>query len=169
MNSNQIPKIIVCGSSGCGKTTMSRLQIDENFMNKHISTLGVEVHPLYFGFGIKFNVWDCAGNEQFKGLGEDYWIEANGAIVMFDCSSEESEDNALRLYNRMKEKFGDNFPILIVGNKVDLALNEPFDETRDVFGGIEPRGEIEPFYVSLKNEKKEGVRKIFSSLYELLK
>ena len=56
---------------------------------KYAATLGVEIHPLVFHTNrgpIKFNVWGPAGHENFGGLRDGYYIQAQCAIIMFDVT-----------------------------------------------------------------------------------
>ena len=52
--------------------------------------MGVEVHPLLFHTTrgpVLFDVWDTAGQEKLGGLRDGYFINAQGALVMFDVTS----------------------------------------------------------------------------------
>lgn len=82
-------KIVLIGDGGVGKTSYSHRLLSGEFENKHIPTLGVEVHPLklYTSQGsILFYMWDCAGIERFGGLRDGYYLQANACIVMFDVT-----------------------------------------------------------------------------------
>ena len=78
-------KVIVIGESMTGKSTF----VHNIFYNRKRrgaprSTIGVEVVPVdLHGEGPKkrANLWDCAGNPVFAGLGEDYWIGATHALI----------------------------------------------------------------------------------------
>jgi GTPase SAR1 family protein len=83
-------KIILVGEGKTGKTNFMRKTMGYDELPEYQATLGVEVHPyIYYAQVpptssddvIKFNVWDCSGNAQFKGLGELYWLDAQYAIV----------------------------------------------------------------------------------------
>ena len=44
------------------------------------NTLGVDVKPVTLHRDdrkLRLNVWDCAGNEKYKGLGKEYYKEGN--------------------------------------------------------------------------------------------
>ncbi|KAL4679704.1 hypothetical protein H8959_009354 [Pygathrix nigripes] len=82
-------KFLLVGDSGTGKTTFVKRHLTGE-LEKCITTLGVEVHPLVFHTNrgpIKFNVWDTAGQEKFGGLRDGYYNQAQYAIIMFDGTS----------------------------------------------------------------------------------
>lgn len=78
-------KVIIIGGSMTGKSTF----VHNLFYNKERTgapraTLGVDVVSidLHGDEGkIRCNLWDCAGNAVFAGLGRDYWIGATHAII----------------------------------------------------------------------------------------
>ena len=87
-----------------------------------LATLGVEVHPLLFNTnrgGIKFNVWDTAGQEKFGGLRDGYYIEGQCAIIMFDVTSRVTYKNVPN-WHRDLVRVCENIPIVLCGNKVDI-------------------------------------------------
>ena len=84
-------------------------------------TLGVEVHPLVFYTNrgvIQFNCWDTAGQEKFGGLRDGYYRQSQGAILMFDVTSQVTYNNVTRWHGDLVRVCGD-IPIVLCGNKVD--------------------------------------------------
>lgn len=129
-------KIVLVGTGGCGKSAYLRRHLTGDFQNEYIPTLGVEVHLLRFttNYGpICFNVWDCAGQEQYKGLSDGYYLQAQGAIVMFDLTRKGVQH--VNEVARCKEYIRDiqrvvgyeNIPIVIAGNKCDLKDRHRMD------------------------------------------
>jgi GTP-binding nuclear protein Ran len=87
MSSISTFKLILVGDSGVGKTTWVTKLRTSTFVEKHVKTLGVEVHPLRFDTThgqICFNVWDLAGCDLVRGLGAGYYVQSNCALFMFD-------------------------------------------------------------------------------------
>lgn len=89
-------KLVLVGPPQSHKTMFVRASLcpDVPFDTKYIPTIGVEVHPVRFfhqGEEVCFNLWDCAGSEQFGGLREGYWIRAD-AFLVFDSTSSYSQE-----------------------------------------------------------------------------
>jgi len=109
-----------------GKSTFVKRHRTGEFEKQYVPTIGVEVHPLRFhtNYGsITFKVWDTAGQEKFGGLRDAYYINGECAILMYDLTNRMSFSNMHRWYNDVKRVCGD-IPIVIVGNKCDLAQSE---------------------------------------------
>lgn len=116
-------KIISVGDSGVGKTTLLRCHLYGEFKKQYDATLGVEVHPLTFhtNYGpIKFNIWDCAGQEKFGGRLDGYYTGAHGVIVMFDLTNRLSYKDVNNWIKSIDNKLGYSIPTVICGNKVDI-------------------------------------------------
>ncbi len=70
-------KVILVGGGGVGKTCFIKKHRTGEFEQKYNATMGVEVHPLKFHTNkgpVIFNIWDTAGQEVFRGLGDGYYI-----------------------------------------------------------------------------------------------
>lgn len=85
LGSGNTYKLLLVGDAGTGKTHLVEYHMGVKEVHGYVPTLGVEVHPLRFTTkdesGVCFNVWDCAGDERFAGLGEGYYSEASIALV----------------------------------------------------------------------------------------
>ncbi len=115
-------KIVMVGGGGVGKSAFLERHISGGFRKHYQPTLGVEVHPMLFhtNYGpIKLNIWDCAGQEKFGGLRDGYYLQADGAIVMFAVDSKLSH-REVPFWYRDVSRVAPSIPTVICGNKVDL-------------------------------------------------
>ena len=114
----QLPeyKTLFIGPSGIGKTSfLLKLHYRRNDINilDIPSTLGVDVKPVTLHQEhrkIRLNVWDCAGNKKYNGLGKEYYINAKFAIIF--------KNNNVNITDTCKdilETCGD-IPVLILEN-----------------------------------------------------
>lgn len=116
-------KLVIVGETRVGKTTFVKRHRVGDFENKHVATLGVEVHPLRFYTNkgeVCFNVWDCAGDPRFVGLSYGYYIQANCAMVFFDVTNRASFERVPHWIEELRRVCGKKLPIVVVGNKVDV-------------------------------------------------
>lgn len=139
-------KIIIVGDGEVGKTSLIRRHVTGQFEEKYIPTLGVEVHPMRFetNYGpICFNIWDCAGRNEYSGLRDGYYIQANAAIVMYDVSKPDTFKNTDNWIASIRKVCPD-IPIVVVGNKVDAS---GFGCLRDMVWN----NQLQHYYVSSKS------------------
>jgi GTP-binding nuclear protein Ran len=119
-------KVVVIGDSGVGKSAFIERHRNGDFAREHVSTMGVEVHPLTFHTNrgrIILKMWDCAGKREFEGLGEDYYTGAHAALIMFDLSRTSTQESIATWKKKFAGVCGAGCPIVICGTKCDLMEN----------------------------------------------
>ncbi|EFA75660.1 hypothetical protein PPL_10923 [Heterostelium album PN500] len=127
INKSQTPiaasiKIVLIGDGGVGKTCYVKRHVSGEFQARYIPTVGCEVNPLpfYTNYGkILFDVWDTAGNEQYGGLRDGYYINAQCAMLMFDVTSRMTYKNIPNWFSDLR-RVCEDIPVVILGNKVDV-------------------------------------------------
>lgn len=115
-------KVVLVGDGSVGKTTFIMRHLTGDYIRTYVPTLGVEVHPLTFStnYGpIRFNVWDTAGQEKFRGLGEGYYIQAEGCLAFFDVTSRPSFAHLGDWVDGVRGKVGE-IPTILCGTKCDM-------------------------------------------------
>lgn len=103
-------KITLLGEKKIGKTLfLKRLNSNSNNINitDYKPTLGVDVTPIDI-IDIRLNVWDCAGDERYRGLRAGYHIDTKGAIIFRKSNS----NIHLDFINELPE----NTPIFYIDN-----------------------------------------------------
>lgn len=77
-------KIVILGEQGSGKTTWVKRYFSGNFEHTYRATEGVNITngEIYVnGNKIDLKIWDCAGQEKLSGLGDAYWLGADGFLI----------------------------------------------------------------------------------------
>ena len=132
-------KVILCGDAGVGKTSLLTRYVDDLFSEEYIQTVGAnflikEIDLSLIldrldisnpnlkekieekGFSLYF--WDLGGQHDKLFSNKYYFVEAVGALIIYDILSIESFENIDFWIERVKELSGD-IPYIIIGNKID--------------------------------------------------
>jgi len=118
-------KFIIVGDKAVGKSSIVRRFVENRFSLDYRSTLGLNVlsHSLnFYGNEVYLSLWDVGAQKYFKRFRKTYYIGAQAAFIVFDVCKRDSFANVKVWYKEL-EDFLDkkNIPIVIVGNKIDLA------------------------------------------------
>lgn len=116
-------KIVLAGDTNVGKTTLFNKLRQEDYL-KETPTIGVDFTVLRKKINnekIKINVWDTAGQEQFKSIVSSYFRGISGTILMFDLSEYSSYINIQNWLNLINQEntCDHSHPVLLIGNKSD--------------------------------------------------
>ncbi len=128
-------KVVCVGEDGVGKTAFLKRHSTGEFDPKYVATMGVEIVPLTFYTNkgpVCFNVWDCAGQEKFKGLGDGYWVGADAVVVFFDVTSRRTYKSVARWIAKVRKMCGNDIPIVVCGNKNDVKDTDRKVKLRDI-------------------------------------
>lgn len=161
-------KLCLIGDGGAGKTTWVNKLLTRDFDPRYRATLGVEAHPITLG-NMRFNVWDCAGQEKFGGLRDGYYLGSQCAIVMFDVTSRLSFKNVpcwVRDWvNCVQVRDpGHVGPIVIVGCKSDASGRKIQREINGLINKLSSSYNVR--YVEISN-KMMSVDELYEPLRKL--
>ena len=65
-------------------------------------------------------IWDTAGQERFRTLTHAFYKQANGVVVTFDVTSEDTFKNVKKWMESIDQHADENICKVMVGNKIDL-------------------------------------------------
>lgn len=119
-------KVCVIGDGEVGKTTFINRHITGEYQKTYVPTLGVEVSPLVFNTSkgmIRFNVWDCAGQAKFGGLGDGYYI-ASDAFLIFGALDNMASAMNIGIWAWEVKRVTEHVHKAICLNKADLPNQE---------------------------------------------
>nr|AFZ78867.1 Ras-related protein [Coptotermes formosanus] len=116
-------KLILIGDSSVGKTSLIMRYIDDKFSPNNLSTIGVDFKTKYLeidGHQVKVQVWDTAGQEQFRAITRAYYRNSNGILIVFDLTNRETFNQVKVWLQSIHDVSVDAVDVILCGNKVDL-------------------------------------------------
>ena len=116
-------KLLLIGDSGVGKSCLLLRFADDTYTESYISTIGVDfkIRTINLdGKTIKLQIWDTAGQERFRTITSSYYRGAQGIIIVYDMTDEDSYLNVKQWVAEIERYASENVIKLLVGNKSDL-------------------------------------------------
>jgi len=124
-------KLVLIGDSGVGKSCLLLRFADDNFTDSYISTIGVDFRFRTVTIDkktVKLQIWDTAGQERFRTITSAYYRGADGIIMVYDVTSQESFDHVEEWLSEVDRYANENTAKLLVGNKADLIEEKQVSE-----------------------------------------
>jgi small GTP-binding protein len=124
---NEQIKVVLLGNVGVGKTAILQRLDEKPFQDLIISTF----NPSYIvkemninGKKIELEVWDTAGQEQYKALSKLYIKNAKIAVLVYDITRKETLIDLDFWFKFIDEELGTRITLGLAGNKTDLFTEE---------------------------------------------
>jgi len=116
-------KVVLLGDSGVGKTSIAVRYVQGLFAEDQPSTIGASFFTKRLtadDYKVKMQIWDTAGQERFRSMAPMYYRGSQGAVVMYDVSSEESFTGVETWIQELRDSVQGSLVIAVVGNKCDI-------------------------------------------------
>mmetsp|Transcript_20345 Transcript_20345/g.18484 ORF Transcript_20345/g.18484 Transcript_20345/m.18484 type:complete len:217 (+) Transcript_20345:30-680(+) len=133
-----IVKILVLGCANVGKTSLMQRYCTDKFSEKRVPTVGADFMIKKISIDnvdIILQIWDTAGQERFHqgSLGSSFYRGAHGALLVYDVNNEKSFEQVSQWRDEAISKVGPNvyFPMVVIGNKVDIRDSTPLEHQID--------------------------------------
>ena len=116
--------LILVGDSTVGKTCFLNRYFKNQFKST-LSNIGIDKDIKFVKINnsiYKLTVWDTVGQERFRALPKKYFQNADGVLLLFDVTKDESFSNVSNWMKDIKENSNkeSNIIIYLIGNKIDL-------------------------------------------------
>lgn len=119
-------KICLFGDGNVGKTTLVNRFLTGMFETDYKITIGVELYIINLdieGINVTLQIWDFAGEKEYRYLFPSYVNGAEGGIFMFDITQKETLTNLyewLLIFKESSIDYENDIPLIMVGGKLDL-------------------------------------------------
>ncbi|EAY22783.1 Ras family protein [Trichomonas vaginalis G3] len=114
---------VTIGDSSVGKTCIVNRFLQDKFDPAEPNTIGTLYESFTDhrdGHDLEIQIWDTAGQEQYRSLGPIYYRSSLAALVVFDITNRKSFDDINEWVSEFRSVAGENTIVLLVGNKIDL-------------------------------------------------
>ncbi|XP_071374213.1 EF-hand calcium-binding domain-containing protein 4B [Centroberyx affinis] len=126
-------KIVLVGNSSVGKTSLLRRFCDDCFYPGTSATVGIDYSVKTITVDnsqVALQMWDTAGQERYRSITKQFFRKADGVVVMYDITDEQSFTAVRQWLTNVQEGAGEDIPIMLLGNKTDK------ESVREVQGGV---------------------------------
>uniref|UniRef100_A0A7S1TNM7 Ras-related protein Rab7 n=1 Tax=Erythrolobus australicus TaxID=1077150 RepID=A0A7S1TNM7_9RHOD len=132
MSRVKLLKVLILGDAGVGKTSLMERYVNGRFSHQYKATIGADFLSkdvvLDDARHVNLAIWDTAGQERYQSLGSAFYRGADACLLVYDVTDAKSFESL----DGWREDFlsyaaprdPENFPIVIIGNKVDV-LDRP--------------------------------------------
>ncbi len=156
-------KVVLIGDSGVGKSSILLRYTDDRFSDHQPTTIGVDFKTKYEtvqGKRLKVALWDTAGQERFRTLTTTYYRGAQGAILVFDVTRQDTFTNLNTWLEQLESADTSRGTVkLLIGNKVDLPNRVVSFEEAELLA--KSKGMI---YIETSAKTKKGISETFEEM-----
>ena len=129
-------KLILLGDTSVGKTCLFKKLTTGIFMDKNVSTVGIDRRTITVDVDIEenneivtkkiiLNIIDTAGQERFKAITKTYYKGSDGAVLLYDITEKKSFEHINAWIESIKTSASDidysKYSVLLLGSKIDLV------------------------------------------------
>lgn len=161
-------KVVFLGEGRVGKTSVGKRWAEDKFDQTTRST----VAAAYFhkttttkaGKSISIQLWDTAGQEEFKSLAPIYYKDSHAAILVYSCIDQASFDKMVSWRNELIMSRGEDIKIVIVANKIDLVKDRCISTEQ----GEQYAKSVKAQHFEVSAKTGQGIDLLFYHVAELL-
>ena len=123
INFDYLLKYIIIGDAAVGKSNLLLRYAHGQFKPEYQLTIGVEFGAKNIQINnqvFRIQIWDTAGQENFRSITRAYYKNSVCALVVYDISSRDSFNNVSTWIEDCKNQSPKTIFMVLVGNKCDL-------------------------------------------------
>ncbi len=163
-------KLCVIGDGGVGKTTLIHKYILGSFINP-LMTIGTSISNktvMLDNVVITLQIWDCAGEEQFRRFVPYYIQGVDAGLLMYDIiryNSVKHLEEWLTFLRFEEKRVNKTIPIVIVGGKIDLEEKRAFSV--ETVQALLDANHLD-YHLTCSSKTGENVNEVFKFILKLL-
>ena len=115
-------KVISMGDGGVGKSCLIKRYCEGKFVPRYITTIGIDfgVKPVQVG-GVptRVNFWDLAGGNEYYDIRNEFYRDAQGAVLVYDVHERATFDSLARWMEESARHGVRDLVLAVCANKAD--------------------------------------------------
>ena len=124
--------LFLLGNSEVGKSSFINKYVNDIFCQNYLTTIGIDfvikTIKLPTGEDITLRFYDTAGQESYKAISYNLIKNADGIFLLYDITNRKSFDEINDWIENIKDNKGNDFPVILIGNKCDKNDKRNIDE-----------------------------------------
>ena len=165
---DMIFKGILIGEAGVGKSCILHRLVSDEFKHDYEVTIGAEFSSVIVKVKdktIKLQVWDTAGQENFRSMIRVFYKGSHAAFLVFDITRAETFENLETWVQDIRDNALPNVKILLLGNRKDEENNRQIseDKAKQFCNRLDLTG-----YYETSAKSGEGVKLVFIKMAKTL-
>mmetsp|Transcript_84404 Transcript_84404/g.176672 ORF Transcript_84404/g.176672 Transcript_84404/m.176672 type:complete len:220 (-) Transcript_84404:104-763(-) len=172
-------KVVLVGDSSVGKSALVFRFIHNKLLVDSRATVGIAFFKQNLvdsetGEDYTLQIWDTAGQEKFQSVTTHHYRGADGALLVYDVSNEQSFLHLDKWLSELRENTDPNLAVCLVGTKADLGTRRTVTVER-AQGYAKANGllymETSALWDKYQNSAQElsgGVEKVFLRLLRVI-
>ena len=123
VDNGEFIKIMTLGNMKVGKTNFMLKYTENKYEESHVSTIGLDFKIKKIEINNKnyqLLFFDTAGQERYKSIALNVIKDTHGILLMYDITEKATFESIPDWIQNIKDLKGDDFPLILLGNKIDL-------------------------------------------------
>ena len=122
--------ITILGKGVVGKTSLINRFLNIEIPKNHDPTIEekFKITKIINYEKLNLEILDTAGEKNYQNMFNSWVNKGDGFILVFAINDKESFDYIKNIKNKINEIKGENIPIILIGNKIDLKDERKIDE-----------------------------------------
>ena len=164
-------KLLLCGNSGVGKTSIFKRYYENKFEGNYTTSIGIDFQTKEIKYNDKLysvHLIDTAGEERFRSITSSYFRMAEYYLLVFDLTNKNSLMALSSWIESLKEHI-EKPKYIILGNKSDLEKKLiPDQEINEVLNDKDNLKINDENFLKVSAKTGENINKAFEYILNII-